>query len=164
MRRTVKSNAEQPALQTKPAEVMSPKTHVKKSLLLDVLYEVDGELVRTNEFLKDKVCPVGVIIPFTAKDGQKREFIVYYDDEHSMLSLRDAKLYAWYKLPCYHGNHWRIKNAKDDTRMRKLLPTINELCRKLGGKSINGKYIDGDAFDQLVTPKHKIRYVCDILK
>jgi hypothetical protein len=163
MERTSKSGEKQPTQQNPPVATVSAKTHVKKCLKLDVIYDVDGELVRTNQLLQDNATPIGVIVPFTAGNQQKKELIVYYDDEHSMLSLRDAKIFAWYSLPCYQGCHWRIKSASDDARMKKLLPQVNELCRKLGGKSINGKYIDGDAFDQLVTPKHKIRYVCDIL-
>ena len=134
----------------------------EKALLLDVVYEIDGKLVRMNQLLKANARPIGVIVPYITQEGQEKELIVYYDDEHSMLSLSDARIYAWYKFPCYQGSHWRVKNTKDDQHMREMLPIINALCRRLGGKSVSGLYIDSEARNQLVTPKHKIRYVCDV--
>ena len=171
MARTSKNEAETRSSSTpkkasrhgKSSKSAPSKTNAAKTILLDIVYLVDGDLVRTNQLMKGQVQPIGVVIPYVAEHGQNREFIVYYDDEHAMLSYNAAKVYAWHRLPCYQGNHWRVKNAMDDARMRTILPVVNELCRKMGGKSIKGKYIDGqNVRDQKVTPQHKIRYVCDI--
>lgn len=163
MVRTSKNEAESASAKAHKWQNKSEKAPGASKIILDVIYLVDGNLVRTNQLLTGKVQPVGVIVPYKGEHGQTKEFIVYYDDEHAMLSYNKAKLYAWNKLPCYQGNHWRVKNIKDDARMKEILPTVNELCRKMGGRSIKGKYIDSQNIrEQKITPQHKIRYVCDI--
>ena len=167
MERTSKSGEEKKSFPqlggSSASQNKSVGTNVAQNALLDIIYLVNGEFVRTNQLMKGEVQPIGIIVPYTVHN-KKQEFIVYYDDEHAMLSYTQAKVYAWHRLPCYQGNHWRVKSSTDDSHMSNLLPVINELCRKMGGKSIKGLYIDSlNIRNQKVTPQHKIRYVCDIL-
>lgn len=159
-----KEETPQPKPKETSAESRVESLKYGKEFPIDALYLVDNEYVRTNRLLYSEsgVRPVAVIVPYI-NQNVRCECAVFYDDEHAVIPLRNAKMYARQKIKPFCGKRWRVKSSLDDTRIKPYLPVINEMCKKMGGREIKGNYHDGgtgylDGNDAT----YKIRYACDV--
>ena len=136
-----------------------------KTYELDAIYELNGFYVRTSRLMDGMAHPIGVVVPYTEKDSPG-ELLIRYCDEHAVIPIRQAAQYAKYKLVPYYGRRWRLKEGRDDARIKNsgLFPVLNTMLKKMGGDELKGNYFDGkstyigDKYDD----NRKIRYVCDI--
>ena len=136
-----------------------------KTYELDAIYELNGFYVRTSRLMDGMAHPIGVVVPYTEKDAPG-ELLIRYCDEHAVIPIRQAAQYAKYKLVPYYGRRWRLKEGRDDARIKNsgLFPVLNTMLKKMGGDELKGNYFDGkssyiaDKYDD----NRKIRYVCDI--
>lgn len=136
-----------------------------KTYELDAVYEVNGFFVRTNRLLEGTAHPIGIIVPYTENDN-RGELLVRYCDEHAVIPIRQAAQYAKYRLMPYYGRRWRLKENRDDAKIRNsgMFSVLNVMLKKMGGDELKGSYFDGkssyigDKYDD----NRKIRYVCDV--
>lgn len=136
-----------------------------KTYELDAVYEINGFFVRTNRLLEGTAHPIGVIVPYTENDN-RGELLVRYCDEHAVIPIRQAAQYAKYRLMPYYGRRWRLKEGRDDAKIRNsgMFSVLNVMLKKMGGDELKGNYFDGkssyigDKYDD----NRKIRYVCDV--
>ena len=136
-----------------------------KTYDLDAVYEINGFFVRTNRLLEGTAHPIGVIVPYTENDC-RGELLVRYCDEHAVIPIRQAVQYAKYRLVPYYGRRWRVKEGRDDAKIRNsgMFSALNVMLKKMGGDELKGNYFDGknsyigDKYDN----NRKIRYVCDV--
>ena len=150
----------------KQDEDEAEKLKYGKEYQLEAVYELHNIFIRTHRLMSGLAHPIGVIIPYM-EQNKECELLVRFEDEHAIISLKQATQYAKHKLPPFYGHRWRIKDNADDVHIRStgLLSILNEMCKKMGGNELKGHYFSskstylGDKMDQ----NRKIRYVCDIV-
>lgn len=136
-----------------------------KEYSLEAVYEFKNVFIRTKRLMSGTAHPIGVIVPYTHQN-REGQILIRYEDEHAVISLKQASQYARHKLTPFYDHHWRIKEDSDDAHICAggYLATVNEMFKKMGGDELKGCYFNGknnyfgDKFDQ----NRKIRYVCDI--